>query len=123
MTGTVQPIQDLTLGSCFQDLPDGPGPYAGVEVVDCSGPHDNQLVAVFELADREWPGDLVIAEEAQARCRDIGRNSVERAGGDPASWDYWVLVPTRQGWVLYDDRVVQCMAYDPAGPVAGDILA
>ncbi|MCZ3387502.1 MAG: hypothetical protein LH630_11205, partial [Actinomycetia bacterium] len=118
----IQPIQDLTVGSCFQDLPEEPGPHSGVEVVDCAGSHDNQLVAVFELADREWPGDLVIADEAQRRCREIGGNVVERAGADRATWDFWVLVPTRQGWVLNDDRVVQCMAYDPAGPVEGDVL-
>jgi len=122
VTGTLQPIEDLVVGDCFQDLPAGPGPFSVAEVVRCAQPHDNQLVAVFELADREWPGDPIIAEEAQARCREIGGNVVEQNGADPELWDFWVLVPTRQGWVLSDDRLVQCMAYDPAGPGTHTVL-
>lgn len=105
----------LEPGTCFDDVveltDEGGGEVGQVPVVDCAGPHDNEVFATFDLEDDTFPGDDRVLQLALDGCLDRFDDYV---GSDPESSRYAVshLVPTERTWEVNDDREVVCFLYD-----------
>ena len=107
-------VFSLEPGTCFDDvveLTEAGGEVGQVPVVDCAGPHDNEVFATFDLEGSTFPGDDRVLQLALDGCLDRFDDYV---GVDPASSRYAVshLVPTERTWDVNDDREVVCFLYD-----------
>jgi Septum formation len=90
-----------------------------VLVVPCSEEHLYEVYGEFSLPDGDYPGEDAITEDADAGCLDLFPDFV----GLP--YDESVLVmgnlyPEDDLWAV-GHRVVQCLVFDPAGPVTGSL--
>lgn len=116
VTAETPGILDIEAGECFTDPAFHPS--AGGEVVlytPCGQGSDNQAYGFVHLPDGPFDRDRV---EAQAwdRCeRGFTVLSID------AALDFYPVVPTRETWAD-GDRDVMCVAYDPAGSLAGSVL-
>jgi hypothetical protein len=106
-------------GDCWDDPPLD-REVASVAAVPCSGPHDAEVYAVYDLELDEYPGDDEIAVASEAGC-------VERfaafVGVDYAASDLEIvyLNPTQESWDAEDDRSAVCSVSDPAAATTGTL--
>lgn len=110
-------IADLELGDCF-DFPDPLG-QAGdrsvevveqVDVIDCDGPHDVQVVLVGELrpdGDLAYPADAELFDLLDRRCSEAASLVGDEFGLLP-------LAPTERSWNERNGRF-HCLAVQYGG--------
>jgi hypothetical protein len=94
---------DLMVGDCLVDVP-SPAP-AELDAVTCDKPHAVEVYAVFDLADRPWPGTAAIEGPATRRCE----HRLDRDAPDLAA-SVQVVYPGKESWIEDYDREVTCMA-------------
>ena len=108
-------VFSLEPGTCFDDVnelvEDGGGEVGEVPVVECDGPHDNEVFATFDLEGDAFPGNEQVLALAAEGCAD---RLAEYVGQDADTSRYAVshLVPTERTWDVNDDREVVCFLYD-----------
>lgn len=110
-------IFNLKVGDCKME--DVPGDIADTKVVPCAEPHDEEVYFEFTLEDGEYPGEEAVGVAADERCYE----EFETFAGIPyedSTLDFFPFTPTEQGWAE-GDQVVQCVIWDPAGPVVGTL--
>ena len=105
-------VFELKVGQCFDD-PDnmsGMENISDVEMVDCDQPHDNEVYALFDMPDGNFPGVSVVEDAALDGCYDAFESYV---GLDYESsvLDFSWLTPTSSSWEQGDQEVI-CIAYD-----------
>jgi len=102
-------VFELKVGECFDDA-QGVDVVSDVEMVDCDEPHDNEVYALFDMADGDFPGMSVVEDAALEGCFDAFEPYV---GIDYLSsvLDFSWLSPTPDSWDQ-DDREIVCVAYD-----------
>lgn len=103
----------LLPGDCWDDASmtyGDSGLASTVTLVSCDGPHDNEVISIYEFPDTAYPGDDAVFAELDTVC--------------PAAWPDYVGVPYAQSELFYwylapsaetyevGDRVGVCMAYD-----------
>jgi hypothetical protein len=77
--------------------------------VPCAKPHDNEVYAVFDVAEQTFPGEALagIAHEGcLARFEGFVGNDYESSSLDIAT-----LYPSAESWCLQNDREVVCAVY------------
>jgi hypothetical protein len=115
-------VFDAKVGDCFSDeLPtDQVTQVTNVDAVPCDQPHTNEVFAVFDLPDGEYPGDDAVSRQSEEGCVERFADFV---GADYQSSRLVVnfLLPTRQSWDVQDDREVVCAISDPSGPLEGSV--
>lgn len=95
-------------GDCFDD-PEG-SEIREVVVISCDEPHDNEVYALVELDDDDFPGENQVADEAEELCFEAFEDYV----GLPYEESIFLslqLTPTEQGWED-GDREAVCVLYD-----------
>ncbi|MEM9651434.1 MAG: septum formation family protein [Actinomycetota bacterium] len=105
----------IKVGDCFDDPPGLLDSVEQTEIeavaaIPCSEPHDNQAYAKFDLADGDWPGQQVIADDAFDGCLDRFESMI----GEPyetSPLDIMPLSPTEEGW-RFGDQEVLCAVYN-----------
>ncbi|KDA06216.1 hypothetical protein DC31_10065 [Microbacterium sp. CH12i] len=111
-------IFSLKVGDCMP-ASDTSGEITDADVVPCSEPHTDEVFFDFELAEGDLPSDEEIQAEVEAQCVPA---FTEFVGVDyyDSTLDFWWLTPTEATWTQADDRLVQCVIYepDPADPSA-----
>jgi hypothetical protein len=105
-------VFDLEVGDCFND-PEDFGEVTDVKMVDCAVPHDNEVFAVFDLPDGDYPGSTGAETSADGGCIAEFAAFVG-IDYDSTSLDVWYLYPTEDSW-NNGDREVVCMLFDPTG--------
>jgi hypothetical protein len=96
-------VTDLDVGDCFVIEADEDGTIEPVDVIDCTDPHDAEVVAVADLnpdGDLEYPVDEVLFAQADAACASVAPDP--RFGILP-------IAPTASSWEARAGRVV-CLA-------------
>lgn len=111
---------DLEVGACFDDPEEDV--FSEVLTVACDEPHDGQVFASIQLEGGPWPGETAVEDDAYDRCLTEAADAFLAAGLDGADYDYWTFTPTREGWVLFEDREVLCLLYGLDGPLTGKVL-
>ncbi|MBT5773669.1 MAG: septum formation protein [Dehalococcoidia bacterium] len=102
-------VFELKVGECFDDPTDAT--VTDVEMVDCEEAHDNEVYAVFDMPDGDFPGVSVIEQAALDGCFEAFEPYVGIDYGS-SILDYSWLVPTPKSWEDGDDREVLCIVYD-----------
>src|SRR6185503_12118916 len=101
----------VRVGDCFDDgSAFDSEEVASVAGVPCSKPHDNEVYAVFDVAEQSFPGEALagIAHEGcLARFEGFVGNDY-----DSSSLDIATLYPSSESWSQQNDREVVCAVYD-----------
>jgi hypothetical protein len=99
-------------GDCFDDGDLTAEELVEVAAVPCAEPHDNEVYAVFDIAnqDETFPGDDSLAARANEACYQLFEDFVGIAYEDSAL-DFFPITPTKAGWED-GDREVICAVYD-----------
>ncbi|WP_392963336.1 DUF4190 domain-containing protein [Streptomyces sp. LN245] len=102
----------LEVGECF-DTPSGSlkGLAVDVDKVPCSGGHDAEVFADFEMAEADYPGDDALADEADRRCYLLRNTYAMDSWAVPENVGVYSFTPTSQSW-LRGDREVSCLFGD-----------
>ncbi|MFD2688436.1 DUF4190 domain-containing protein [Streptomyces phyllanthi] len=110
-------------GECF-DAPNGSleGYAYDVDTVPCSGEHDAEVFANFDLPDGGWPGDDAVTEVADDKCYTLADSYAMDSWAMPLDVDVYYFTPTRQSWGL-GDREITCMfgSTDEKGSLTGSL--
>jgi len=112
--GSIDAFQ-IRVGDCFNDVAaivgDQSEEVSSVPGVPCSEPHDNEVYAVFDVANAEFPGDDAIASIAFDSCLDRFATFTGR-DYETSALDITTMYPSRDGWSQHSDREVICAVYD-----------
>ncbi len=119
-------VDDISVGDCLQAPEDDE--FNSVDVVDCTEAHDFEVFAAIDLSTvsndfalaAPYPGALTVELAALEECDA----SFEAYVGV----DYWdsvleitTFMPTIEGWEEADDRLVQCLLFQPGAGEFGII--
>lgn len=109
-------IFSLKVGDCMP-ASDASGEMTEADVVPCSEPHADEVFFEFELPEGDLPSDEDIQAEVEAQCIPAFSEFVGMDFYD-STLDLWWITPTEETWTQADDRIVQCVIYepDPADP-------
>ena len=102
-------VFSLQPGECFDEPDDPTEQLTEVAIVDCEEPHDNQVYALFDVDDGEFPGDEV-AGLARDGCIERFEDHVGFAYADAELFATW-LYPSSASWDD-GDREVICVLFD-----------
>ncbi|MGW3912588.1 DUF4190 domain-containing protein [Streptomyces sp. NPDC005070] len=99
----------LEVGECF-DTPRGSlkGLAIDVDKVPCTGEHDAEAFADFEMAEGDYPGQDAIADEADRRCYLLRNTYAMDSWAVPGDVAVYSFTPTAQTWRT-GDREVSCL--------------
>jgi hypothetical protein len=116
-------VLSLEVGTCFDDVDELYEPGGGVPevpIVDCDEPHHNEVYAVFDLPDGDFPADLT--EQAIDGC--IAPFSGYVGGAyETSRFDIAWLRPSPETWEEGDRQVI-CYLYDEDNqPIVGTARA
>jgi Septum formation len=118
LSGCTPGVLELEVGQCFNDPPDL-AEVEDVPVVDCRGPHSNEVVATFDIDGSSYPGEAAVDDLAVEGCEVRFAAYV----GTPYRESGYVLgwfTPTAESWSV-GDREVICFALDPGGAMIGSV--
>ena len=101
---------EIRLGDCFDDEAFESTEISEIPGVPCSEPHDNEVYAVFDVPDGEWPGDERIEELAYEGCFDRFAGAIGK-DYENSVIDYTTIHPSEGSWKQRDDREVICVGY------------
>lgn len=101
-------VATAEVGECIvtADIPDD---VTDIPTVDCSEPHDAQVVGKFDLDDGDFPGTDAVRAAADERCVSEFESFIGAAYGE-SSLEISYVYPTQQTWEQADDREVVCFA-------------
>ena len=81
--------------------------------VDCRSPHEEEVTGTFNLrGGSRYPGDAAVEKASDARCKKYFSRYVG-IDWDSSAYNFNSATPDRSNW-RYGDRLVICMAEDPA---------
>lgn len=114
---------DVRVGDCFQgselSSTDDIEEVFDVDAVPCDVPHDNEVYAIFELPDGDFPGNDELVRLSNEGCLQRFADFVG-AEYETSRLDVFSLFPSQTSWED-GDREVVCAVFDPAGPVEGSV--
>jgi hypothetical protein len=119
--GTDRVAQDTAAvepGTCLASLPsDGGQP---LDTVACQDQHLGEVVAVVELDDGAWPGEVAVLGQAREACTAAFADYVGVPVAD-SELGLLPVVPRENDWRVDGDRTAVCLAEGPAlvGSVRG----
>ncbi len=106
-------VFSLEVGNCFDDeaAPGSePTELSSVPIVECAEPHDNEVFALFDLADGDFPGQSTVETSAFEGCVERFEAFVGLSY-EESSLGLYPIYPTSGSWDQ-GDREVVCAVYD-----------
>ena len=100
----------VRVGDCFNDASESSGEVSSVAGVSCSGAHDNETYAVFDVSFNSYPSDEVMSQHAREACLERFESFVGK-DYESSTLEVSTMYPTQQSW-NQDDREVICAVYD-----------
>ena len=110
-------VVSVELGDCMLDS--GSGMLTDAEILPCTDRHDQEVYYEITLPEGSF-ADADI-EAASQECIGDAYTSFIGVGYEDSTLNVTTISPTQQSWEKEDDRVVQCLVFDPAGPVTGSL--
>jgi len=110
-------IFSVKLGDCL--LGTGSGLLEDADVVPCSESHDEEIFHEITMPDGDFSDEAVDA--ASAECVGDVFTSFVGVAYDASTLAVTTISPTQETWEQMNDRVIQCVILDPAGPVTGSL--
>jgi hypothetical protein len=113
----------LRVGDCIASASSAVGDaVASVPVVPCDQAHESQIYAAFDIAGDEFPGLVIVGQEAEEGCVDSFLRTFATRD-DIAEWELSFLHPTQDTWDQVNDREVLCLAFLPGQSLTFDALS
>jgi len=100
----------MQVGDCVDDWALNATEISDVPGVPCADPHDNEVYALFDLADGAWPGDEQVDVDADRGCYDRFEAAIG-ASYEESILEYLPIYPSQDSWERVNDREVICLAY------------
>jgi hypothetical protein len=91
---------------------DSSGEITDADVVPCSAPHTDEVFYEFKLPEGDFPSDDEIQAEVEAQCLPAFGEFVGTDYSE-STLDFWWITPTETTWTQANDRLVQCVIYQP----------
>lgn len=110
-------IFSLKVGDCKMESPSGL--IEDADVVPCSEPHDEEVYYEITMDDGDFSEDAV--NTASEECIGDAFTSFVGVSYDQSALEVYPITPTKDTWETLDDRLVQCVVVDPAGPTEGSL--
>jgi hypothetical protein len=110
-------VQEIQEGDCLNSQ--HASTVETVPRVPCTKPHDEEVIALRDLARGRWPGDKAIERRGDQLC-SAAFTSFVGIPFDRSRLDLSWYTPTKEGWNLGDHTVV-CTVSDPGGKTAGTL--
>lgn len=112
-------VFSLSVGDCMPES-DTTGEITDVDVVKCTEPHVDEVFYEFELPDGDLPSDDEITAAVEKECVPAFNEYVGSDYYEESTLDFWWITPTADTWSQLNDRLVQCIVYqpDPEDPTA-----
>lgn len=107
----------LKVGDC--KMASASGLIEAVDVIPCSEPHDEEVYYEFTMEDGEFSEEAIDA--ATEQCVGDAFTSFVGVAWDASALDVYPITPTQDTWDQLNDRVIQCVISDPAGPTTGSL--
>lgn len=111
-------VFDVGLGECIQEF-DAEEEISDLTVIPCEQEHDQEVFAVFEVADGDFPGEDAFKTQVEEDCVAEFATFVGVDFYDSELDIQW-LEPTEDSWGQ-GDRELVCTILDPAGPTTGTL--
>ncbi|MGI9600675.1 MAG: septum formation family protein [Acidimicrobiales bacterium] len=108
-------VQVLQVGDCY-DEPETGEMVEMVPAVPCGELHDNEVYALFDVAEDEYPGADEVELLAVSGCVEAFTPYVGLTMAESA-YDVFPLTPNENGWRFLDDRGVICVLTGLDGPL------
>lgn len=116
--GEEQNVFDVGLGDCISNF-NAEEQISELTVIPCEEEHDQEVYAVFEVPDGDFPGAEAFETQVTTDCIGAFETFVGLAYDVSVLEVQW-LEPTEQSWAE-GDRELVCTVLDPAGPVSGTL--
>jgi hypothetical protein len=110
-------VFSLEVGDCF-DEPEDAEQVSQVPVVDCAEPHGNEVFAVFDLPDGDYPGTEAVQTAASDGCLGDRFESYVGTAYPESEIFASALWPTEGSWGA-GDREVVCFLFEPGVQLIG----
>lgn len=103
----------LKVGDCKLESPSGL--LEDADVVPCTEEHDEEVYHEITMPDGEFSEEDVDA--AGQECVGDAFTNFVGITWEESTLDVYPINPTKDTWEQLNDRVVQCVISDPAGPL------
>ncbi|MBN8882898.1 putative regulator of septum formation [Salana multivorans] len=110
----------IKIGDCFNDVDSDSEEISSLPTVPCAEAHDNEVYAETSLTGDEYPGDDVVAQQADQYCYEQFSAFVG-VDYESSTLEYYPITPLQGGWEQLGDRLVSCVVYDPAESTTGSL--
>jgi len=110
-------VFSVKLGDCMLDT--GTGMLTDASILPCTDSHDQEVYYEITMPDGDF-ADADINAAAQ-ECIGDAYTAFVGLGYQESALDVTTLTPTKESWEQSNDRVIQCLIFDPAGPVTGSL--
>lgn len=104
-------VLELEVGTCFDD-PSSFESVTDVPILDCSEPHDNEVIALDQIGTTSYPGDDTVTSVSEETCVRV----FDGAMGVPyldSPYEVGWFSPSQDSWDV-GDREIICFVFDPA---------
>ena len=116
--GEQSDVFDVEVGNCIGDF-QADEEVSNVDVVPCEEPHDQEIYAIFEVPDGEFPGEDSFEAQVQEDCIPEFETFIGMAWQESALDIKW-LQPTEESWGE-GDRELVCTVYEEGVPTTGTL--
>ena len=106
-------VFQLRSGQCINLPQNG---TAVAHAVPCAQSHDAEIYGTFRVAGHQWPGDVVLSEQAQQDCQ--GRLSGYLSQLSPSNVAEFYVYPDRSAWAAGGHSVI-CEIRGTQGKLTG----
>ncbi|WP_372969453.1 hypothetical protein [Microbacterium sp.] len=110
-------IFSLKLGDCIMES--ATGLLEDIDVVPCAEAHDQEVYYEITMDDGDFSEEDVDA--ASQECIGDAYTSFVGVAYDASALNVTTIAPTKDTWEGLNDRVIQCIIFDPAGQTTGSL--
>lgn len=119
--GVITPIASIQLGQCLNEVGDETARSFVAAVLPCEEPHTHEVYDVQSYggakppkAGTAYPGDLVVANEAERQCATTFEAFMGIAW-EASDFEIQAWWPTQRSWTEKNDRQVTCTVFKVTG--------
>jgi len=110
-------VFSVKLGDCMLDT--GSGTLTDANILPCTDPHDQEVYYEITMPDGDFADTDI--DTASQECIGDAYTTFVGVGYQDSALDVTTLVPTKESWEQNNDRVIQCIIFDPAGQTTGSL--
>ena len=104
-------VFSLSVGDCLPAI-ESAGDVTRIDVVPCADPHHDEVFFAFDLTTENRPTEQELQAQVEAECVPAFAEFVGVDYFESVLALRWIT-PTAETWTQTNDRLVQCLIYEP----------